>query len=522
MQEQRYTRLVALNDSSLDVALDTLSISRSIASLPPRKRPTNIPDMFSPFNYPQPAKPVEIQEEPSNVIKPLSRDVVAALFAAARPEYPGIPPREKHKLLRRENNNNPAQQPDSANPDGASMPPRKLHTRRHTMNNLNSNMSQPDNPMASSFRSARSRLPLKRRAQLAARHRRTPGRDEMLEAMSKSLFGSKRARLENDCRESSSDIPNVPGAEPKLVEMVTQEMLEKAPNVQWDDIAGLDFAKSCVKEAVIWPMLRPDIFVGLRGPPKGLLLFGPPGTGKTMIGRAIASQSKAKFFNISASSLLSKWMGESEKTVRALFLTARAMQPSVVFIDEVDSILQARSDKEHESSRRVKTEFLVQMDGAGTSRDDRVLVVGATNRPQELDEAARRRFVKRLYIPLPDSGARTTLINRLLEKQGTDMSGEDVGKVAEMTAGYSGSDLYALCAEAALEPVRELGDRIGSVDAESVRPIRKPDFEQATRAVRASVATSELKGYTKWNDRYGSFAMNQDAAKTDDGHIDPS
>lgn len=439
---------------------------------------------------------------------------MAALFAAARPEHPGIPPREKHKLLRRENNNEIAQQPDSADHESASMPPRKLHSRRHTMSGLNSSMLQLDNPMANSFRTARSRLPLKRRAQLAARHRSTPGRDEMLKAVSESLFGSKRPRLEND-------IPDVPGAEPKLVQMVTQEMLEKAPNVQWDDIAGLTFAKACVKEAVIWPMLRPDIFVGLRGPPKGLLLFGPPGTGKTMIGRAIASQSKAKFFNISASSLLSKWMGESEKTVRALFLTAKAMQPSVVFIDEVDSILQSRSDHEHESTRRVKTEFLVQMDGAGTSRDDRVLVVGATNRPQELDEAARRRFVKRLYIPLPNSSARATLINRLLRQQGTDMSEKEVSEVAEMTAGYSGSDLYALCAEAALQPVRELGDRIGSVDAESVRPIRKSDFEHSTRAVRASVATLELKGYTKWNDKYGSFAMDQDVTKGGKDGTDP-
>ena len=122
-----------------------------------------------------------------------------------------------------------------------------------------------------------------------------------------------------------------------------------------------------------------------------MLLFGPPGTGKTLIGKCIASQSGSTFFSISASSLTSKWIGEGEKMVRALFAVARVHQPSVVFIDEIDSLLSQRSESEHEASRRIKTEFLVQLDGATTEGDERILVVGATNRPQELDEAARRR-----------------------------------------------------------------------------------------------------------------------------------
>lgn len=164
------------------------------------------------------------------------------------------------------------------------------------------------------------------------------------------------------------------------------------------------------------PMLRPDIFTGLRALPKGVLLFGPPGTGKTLIGKAIAQQTGATFFSISASSLTSKWVGESETAVRALFALAVHHQPSVVFIDEVDSLLtQSRftglqllsaagiiyltchpegSSEESEASRRIKTEFLVQLDGASTCTDARVIVIGATNRPDELDEAARRRFVK--------------------------------------------------------------------------------------------------------------------------------
>lgn len=315
------------------------------------------------------------------------------------------------------------------------------------------------------------------------------------------------------------DLPEIPNVDPRFVEMIMNEMLDSSNGVDWDDIAGLHFAKQCVMEAIVWPMKRPDIFTGLRGPPKGLLLFGPPGTGKTLIGRAIASRSGAKFFNISASSLVSKWVGEGEKMVRALFAVARVFQPSVVFIDEIDSMLCQRSDAENEGSRRIKTEFLVQMDGAGTSRDDRVLVVGATNRPQELDEAARRRLVKRLYIPLPDDEARRSLVTRLLAKQAHSLAEADFDGVVGLSKGYSGSDMYALCAEAALGPVRDLGEAIGSIDASCVRPISLADFKIAARMVRASVSGNDLDGYVEWNTSFGSFPMTDpkaDAPAKDD------
>ncbi|KAF5273488.1 hypothetical protein FQA39_LY07505 [Lamprigera yunnana] len=206
----------------------------------------------------------------------------------------------------------------------------------------------------------------------------------------------------NKCSDDETVDERLKNIDPKMVELIKSEIMDNGAIVKWDDIAGLESAKTAIQEAVVWPLLRPDIFTGLRRPPKGILLFGPPGTGKTLIGKCVASHSKSTFFSISASSLTSKWIGDGEKMVRALFAVAVCHQPAVIFIDEVDSLLSQRSDTEHESSRRLKTEFLVRLDGATTDNDERVLVIGATNRPQELDEAARRRFVKRLYIPLPE------------------------------------------------------------------------------------------------------------------------
>lgn len=321
-----------------------------------------------------------------------------------------------------------------------------------------------------------------------------PSHDEGLERGSKS-----DSRANNDL-EVDERLKNI---EPKMIELITNEIMDHGPPVSWDDIAGLEFAKNVIKEIVVWPMLRPDIFKGLRGPPKGVLLFGPPGTGKTLIGKCIASQSKATFFSISASSLTSKWVGEGEKMVRALFAVARCHLPAVIFIDEIDSLLSQRTDGEHDSSRRIKTEFLVQLDGATTNSDDRILVVGATNRPQEIDEAARRRLVKRLYIPLPDAGAREQIMHSLLSQQKCSLSEQEIKHIVQRTHGYSGSDMANLCREAALGPIRSITD-IQCIDADQVPPILFKDFDAALHQVRASVSEKDLDLYTQWNTLYGS------------------
>uniref|UniRef100_A0A1A9UX84 AAA+ ATPase domain-containing protein n=1 Tax=Glossina austeni TaxID=7395 RepID=A0A1A9UX84_GLOAU len=301
------------------------------------------------------------------------------------------------------------------------------------------------------------------------------------------------------------DHPALKNIDMKIVEMVTNEIIHELKSIDWCDIAGLDYAKSIIKEAVVYPLLRPDIYTGLRRPPRGILLFGPPGTGKTLIGKCIASQAKATFFSISSSSLTSKWIGESEKLVRALFAVAEARQPSVIFIDEVDSMLCQRSDSENEAYRRMKTEFLVRLDGASTSDDDRVLVVGATNRPQELDEAVRRRFVKRLYIPLPEAEARINILTNLLKTVKNSLNFDDLKEVARLAEGYSGADMDSLCREASMQPLRSIPpESIMTFNMENLRCVDVNDFHSALKKIRPSVSQQDLQQYLDWNKIYGS------------------
>ncbi|XP_069925372.1 spastin isoform X4 [Oryctolagus cuniculus] len=304
------------------------------------------------------------------------------------------------------------------------------------------------------------------------------------------------------------DLKNFRNVDSNLANLIMNEIVDNGTAVKFDDIAGQELAKQALQEIVILPSLRPELFTGLRAPARGLLLFGPPGNGKTMLAKAVAAESNATFFNISAASLTSKYVGEGEKLVRALFAVARELQPSIIFIDEVDSLLCERREGEHDASRRLKTEFLIEFDGVQSAGDDRVLVMGATNRPQELDEAVLRRFIKRVYVSLPNEETRQLLLKNLLCKQGSPLSQKELAQLARMTDGYSGSDLTALAKDAALGPIRELKpEQVKNMSASEMRNIRLSDFTESLKKIKRSVSPQTLEAYIRWNKDFGDTTV---------------
>ena len=241
----------------------------------------------------------------------------------------------------------------------------------------------------------------------------------------------------------------------KLRGALSGAILNEKPNVRWEDVAGLEGAKEALKEAVILPVKFPHLFKGNRKPTTGILLYGPPGTGKSYLAKAVATEANSTFFSVSSSDLVSKWMGESEKLVKQLFAMARENKPSIIFIDEVDALTGQRGEGESEASRRIKTELLVQMNGVGNDSQG-VLVLGATNIPWQLDSAIRRRFEKRIYIPLPDLASRTKMFEINVGDTPCTLSKEDYRSLGQMTEGYSGSDIAVAVKDALMEPIRKI------------------------------------------------------------------
>lgn len=270
---------------------------------------------------------------------------------------------------------------------------------------------------------------------------------------------------------------------------------------KWDDISGLKRAKQSLQESAILPLIRPDLFQGLRKP-QNILLYGPPGTGKTMLVKAVAHESKCLLFACSPSTLTSKWHGEGEKLVRTLFQLARDAAPSIIFVDEMDSLLSMRSDQEHEASRRFKTEFMVQMDGVIGHQGNvgNLIVVGCTNCPWNVDDAILRRFPRRLFIPLPDIEAREGLLEILLQKTGNhSLTRSQKTKIVNRLEGFSGSDMSAIASEASFGPIRSLGiETLQNIKEQQLRPVSMQDFEKSIEQSTKSVSPVILRRYDEW------------------------
>lgn len=279
-----------------------------------------------------------------------------------------------------------------------------------------------------------------------------------------------------------------------------QLVIAEKPNVRWDDIANLKDAKRAIEESVVFPVKRPDLFP--LGWPRGILFFGPPGCGKTLLAAAIATEINAAFYCVDAASIMSKWLGESERNVAQLFQNARAAsdngQPAIIFLDEIDSLVGIRSE-EVGGEIRTRNQFLKEMDSVvDKSRSLHVYIVGATNKPWVLDEPFIRRFQKRVFVPLPNYQARLEMF-KILSKNLKLASDVDFEELARLTDGYSGSDIRDIFQSAQLKVVREFFELGDPGDKQSgTRQITMQDFRTVFSERKPSVSQEMLKYYDRW------------------------
>lgn len=296
-------------------------------------------------------------------------------------------------------------------------------------------------------------------------------------------------------------------------------------DVTFSSIGGLEYVKQSLHELVILPLQRPDLFTHgkLLRPQKGVLLFGPPGTGKTLLAKAIAKESGAVFINVRIANLMSKWFGDAQKLVTAVFTLAYKLQPSIIFIDEVDSFLGQRRQTEHEALTNMKTEFMALWDGFTTDQNARVMVLAATNRPWELDEAILRRLPRAFEVGMPDKKQRSSILRVILKDENYEDC-IDIEQLAALTEGYSGSDLTELCKEAAYMPIRDLLDeeRVdGVAEAKEPRPLKQSDFLSVLSTARTSKTAAYEYQHNRSSVMDGSHSRAPGGA-SDDEPVDTS
>lgn len=317
-------------------------------------------------------------------------------------------------------------------------------------------------------------------------------------------------------------------SEEDSVGTASDDIVTEKPNVKWEDVAGLEAAKKSLKEACVLPIKQPQLFRGGRKPWKCILLFGPPGTGKTFLGKAIATETDSTFFSIQPATIMSKYVGESEKKIKDVFDEAKKRKPSIIFIDEIDSLMMQRSEQDGEGSRRVKNQLLTEIDGVNGGMEG-ITLLCATNLPEKLDDAMMRRFDRRIYIPLPDREARKTLFRVHMKGSDHVLTDTDISALSDRTEGFSGSDISQLCQDANYLPlefateathfkkrdghwypcdmmdegaVAKTYDQVEK-DKLKVPEVNMQDFEDALKRVKPSVNKNSLLKYEKFTEAKG-------------------